>query len=83
VIALLLEHGADAKQCEKELGDTALHVAVRAGQLKTVRALLDNGADPEARNGNGETPLDLAVASGQREVAAVLRDHGFRKGPTK
>ena len=39
--------------------------------LEIVRLLLDRGADPNARDANGETPLDLADGFG--EVAALLR----------
>jgi ankyrin repeat protein len=38
--------------------------------------LLDRGADPEARNAEGQTPLDLARKNGQGEVAALLGQFG-------
>ena len=36
-------------------GDTALHIAVRYGSKKCVRALLDRGAHGDIHNGRGET----------------------------
>lgn len=40
---------------------TALHVAAWRGQPTVVRALLQAGADPHARDGRDRTPLQLAV----------------------
>ena len=40
---------------------TPLHrAAARWGNATTIRALLQLGADPDARDGQGRTPLDLA-----------------------
>jgi len=42
----------------RALNATALHYAARAGFLGTCAVLLEAGADPGARDGEGRTPLD-------------------------
>jgi ankyrin repeat protein len=37
-----------------------LHEAAHAGSLATVQALVEAGADPGRRNGDGKTALDVA-----------------------
>ena len=44
---------------------TPLHVAAWMLHPKIARLLLDRGADPQARNGNGETPLAVAERAGR------------------
>jgi hypothetical protein len=73
VVALLLEFRADPDQ--RGLNDyTALHVAVREGNVGAVRLLLEAGADPTARTriDDLETPLDLARETGNGEIARLL-----------
>ncbi|GIL73642.1 hypothetical protein Vretifemale_3738 [Volvox reticuliferus] len=54
--ALLDAHDAD--------GYTALHLAVRAGNLSAIRWLLQNGADPLERDALGYMPLHLLAHYG-------------------
>jgi ankyrin repeat protein len=54
----------------------ALHDAAKAGELEQVKALLDKGADPEARDNNGESPLNWAALAGHRKVAELLIERG-------
>ena len=42
---MLVKSGANVN-ATKENGETALHIGARAGQLKMVKALLQEGADP-------------------------------------
>lgn len=46
-----------------EYDATLLHVAASAGNLSAVRALIDLGADIEARDETGDTPLQTALSS--------------------
>ena len=52
---------------------TPLHAAVQHGWEDTVRALLDWGADANARADSGQTPLHLC---GNREIAELLVEAG-------
>ena len=54
------------------LGWTALHHAAFAGQLECARQLVESGcgADPAARDGDGQTPADLAERACARQHAS-------------
>jgi len=62
---------------------TPLHSAVATRRPEAaaglVRALLAQGADPNARQENGWTPLHGAAASGDPELVAMLLAHGARR----
>jgi ankyrin repeat protein len=49
-----------------------LHDAARDGDLEKVRALIDEGAEIDARGENGETPLILAILGGHADVTELL-----------
>jgi ankyrin repeat protein len=55
---------------------TALHLAVVKRQADALRALLDLGADTEARDQAGLTALDQAALDGRAEMAQLLIDRG-------
>ena len=59
---------ADAKQ--------ALFEAIRAKDLKGVKAALANGADASSRDTGGLTPLGLAALKGDVDVVRALLDAG-------
>ncbi len=61
-------HGA--KRC------TALHMAARRGNVDVIAALLDGGADIEARDSAGDTPLRRAVNLNKLEAARLLLARG-------
>jgi len=46
-------------------GNTALHVAAVNGQLETLRALIDSGANVNAANDEGQTPIHDASINGR------------------
>ena len=58
-ISPLLEHANDTDQKNSD-GDTALMFAVRGGHGDMAKMLVARGANPNARNLNGDTPLKLA-----------------------
>jgi truncated hemoglobin YjbI len=77
VVRLLLARSAaqvnathGSKRC------TALHMAARRGNIGTIAALLDGGADTEARDSAGETPLRRAVNCNRMEAAKLLLERG-------
>jgi ankyrin repeat protein len=55
---------------------TALHMAARRGNVDVIGALLDGGADIEARDSAGETPLRRAVNCNKVEAAKLLLARG-------
>ena len=54
-------------------GTTALTTAARVGQVGTVRALLELGANPRLRMKSGATALSNAEESGNAEVIALIK----------
>ncbi len=52
--------------------DAPLPKAARDGDLARLRSLLDAGADPNQRDGNGNRPLVEAVAAGHAAAARLL-----------
>jgi ankyrin repeat protein len=62
------EHGV--KRC------TALHMAARRGNVDVIGALLDGGADLEARDSAGDTPLRRAVNCNKVEAVRLLLSRG-------
>ena len=48
----------------------------RVGKLPLVSILLDAGADPNIRDGDGEAPLHIAASWGQHLVVSILLDGG-------
>ena len=75
-VELLIGHGADVNQVTGIGGMTPLHMSARRGTTRIAEALLDAGADIEARDKNGETPLRRAVNCGQERMVCLLLSRG-------
>lgn len=75
-LELLIEHGANVNQVTGVGGMTPLHMSARRGTTKIAEALLDAGAEIEARDKNGETPLRRAVNCGQERMVCLLLSRG-------
>jgi len=78
-IAILREHGA--KDESSAGGDTteatqSLHEVAANGDLEQVKFLIRNGADVNAKYGNGATPLHIAIMNGKIETAHLLIEKG-------
>lgn len=73
---VLVRGGADVHGCGGTKLCTALHMAARQGHVEVAAALLDAGADIEARDSHGDTPLRRAVNCGKPAMAAFLLSHG-------
>jgi ankyrin repeat protein len=56
---------------------TALHAALRAGNLDLAARLARAGADPFARDREGDTPASLAMARGQEATTALAGAAGL------
>jgi ankyrin repeat protein len=59
ICKLMLDGGANATLCDTD-GTTSLHHAAENGNKELVFALLENGADPFAKDVRGKTPIDVA-----------------------
>ena len=56
---------------------TWLHVAAKVGQLEVVKALLEMGADTNARGGTfSGAPINLAASAGWEPIVRLLIDEG-------
>jgi uncharacterized protein len=75
---LLLECGADATAValHKQLRVQPLHSAAASGEVETVRALLDAGADPNVAQSGGFTALHAAGQAGDEALAELLLERG-------
>jgi truncated hemoglobin YjbI len=76
VVHALVRAGANVDARDGVKHCTALHMAARRGNVDVARALLDCGADIEARDTLGETPLRRSVNCDKTEVAALLLSRG-------
>ena len=66
------DHFCARGNLDNAVGCTQLMTAAERGQLKRVRALLEVGADVDARSSVGITALALAAGAGHLEVVRVL-----------
>ncbi|MDO5567400.1 MAG: ankyrin repeat domain-containing protein, partial [Planctomycetia bacterium] len=71
-LKMMLERGADVSLRNNVQG-TAMHFAAANGALESVRLLVEAGADPNAKDSNGETPLVIARAAGHKAVVDYLQ----------
>ncbi len=76
VVKALVQAGAKVDACAGVKRCTALHMAARRDHVEAAQALLECGANIEARDSLGETPLRRAVNCGQTRVAALLLSKG-------
>lgn len=58
------------------LGKTALLIATASGHAAAVAALLEIGADIDARDNYGSTALTLATEQGRADIISILIEHG-------
>lgn len=76
VVRALARCGANLNANDGVKRCTALHMAARRGNLEVAEALLDCGADMEARDSFGDTPLRRSVNCDRTRVASLLLSMG-------
>ena len=79
VVKALVRAGARVDAADGVKRSTPLHMAARRDNVGVATALLECGADLEARDSLSETPLRRAVNCGQIQVAALLMAHGANR----
>lgn len=73
----LIERGADVNAGARNPQRVApVHAAVAVRDYKTMKLLLERGADPNARQQEGFTALHSAANHGDIEMAKLLLEHG-------
>lgn len=72
LIRLLSQKGADVNEKGGYLEKTPLHLAATNGDLKTVKLLIELGADKEIKDANGGTAAVRAREQGHQEIADIL-----------
>lgn len=75
-VELLIGQGANVNQVTGVGGMTPLHMSARRGTTTIAQALLDAGAEIEARDKKGETPLRRAVNCGREHMVRLLLSRG-------
>jgi ankyrin repeat protein len=75
-VTLLLKLGAKVE-------DNYLHTAAIKGLSKIAYLLLENGANPNAKDKKGKTPLDYACRYSHKKVAKILLGKGANKEDLK
>ena len=78
IVHALVQAGAKIDDAGGMQRCTALHMAARRGNERVAAALLDCGANPEARAKNGDTPMRRALKCRQAKVAEMLTSRGAR-----
>ncbi len=70
---ILVSKKTNPNAAELTTGDTALHLATKAGDTELVKAILANGrTNPDIPNSDGIAPLHQAVASGHHQIVGQL-----------
>jgi hypothetical protein len=73
VVHTLVRGGARVDAHDGVTGATPLHMAARRGNAVVAKALLDCGADINARDRRGDTPFQRAINCRKAHVAELLR----------
>ncbi len=75
-IETLLKKAVNPNRLTGFRGKTALIQAVARDDIEVTRLLLDAGADPDTKSGDGYTPLGLAALRGDAQIVKLLLKAG-------
>lgn len=82
IIETLLKKGANPNLADSETGETLLMFAAKYSTPEVVQALIEGGADVNARNKSGQTALTLADTKDnlrRREIVSLLKRRGGKQ----
>ena len=82
IIETLLKKGANPNLRDSETGETLLMSAAKYSTPEVVQALIEGGADVNARNKSGQTALTLADNKDnlwREEIVALLKRRGAKQ----
>ena len=82
IVETLLKKGADPNLRDSETGETLLMTAAKYSTPEVVQALIEGGADVNARNKSGQTALTLADTPDnlwRQEIVALLKRRGAKQ----
>jgi ankyrin repeat protein len=69
----LIARGADVNQASRNaMGVAPIHAAASAGDIDTMRLLIQRGADKNAKQASGHTAMDAAKMNGREDMIALL-----------
>ncbi|XP_057313101.1 serine/threonine-protein phosphatase 6 regulatory ankyrin repeat subunit B-like isoform X3 [Hydractinia symbiolongicarpus] len=76
VVHELLHDEVDAqlKAVTKDYRDCALHLAARRGDYNIMKVLVENGAEVDQTNLEGQTPLHIACSEGDEQTVKYLHE---------
>ena len=74
----LVQNGCPLNGQNKE-GQTALHVAVRYGNIELAQCLVAKGADVDLKNHSGQSVLDLCTPELQQTITKLLSRHEWNR----
>jgi len=67
----------------KEDKETPLHLALREGQWRTAKILIERGANISSENSEGKTPIEVVNPKIANELFFYLNENGFLKDADK
>ncbi|KAL5732908.1 hypothetical protein ACOSQ2_032600 [Xanthoceras sorbifolium] len=76
VLSLLKAKKYDSLDCRDKEGRTPLHLAASKGNIRCAKALIESGANKNAKSNDGRSPLYNATANGDRQMAEMLIEMG-------
>lgn len=76
IVHMLVDHGADINCKDKVNGDTPAHAAAAAGQIHTLKTILELGYEVDIENNTNNTALHIACKNGHDDLVQVLLENG-------